>query len=82
MTHAIDYMLGFVEKAVQGSISLHGWVAHSHVPDTARVLEKELRKRFNWVELRLFEAGPVLGTHMGPGLVGVGFYFDEDWHSE
>jgi fatty acid-binding protein DegV len=71
-------MLGFVEKEVKGSISLHGWVAHSHVPDAARVLEKGLRENFNWVELRLFELGPVLGTHMGPGLVGVGFYCDED----
>jgi len=80
--HAIEYMLGFVEKEVKGSISLHGWVAHSHVPDAGRALEKELRENFNWVELRFLEMGPVLGTHMGPGLVGVSFYCDEDWHSE
>jgi DegV family protein with EDD domain len=80
--HAIEYMLGFVEKEVKGSISLHGWVAHSHVPDAGRVLEKELRENFNWVELRFLEMGPVLGTHMGPGLVGVSFYCDEDWHSK
>jgi DegV family protein with EDD domain len=82
MAHAIEYILGFVEKEVKGSISLHGYLAHSRVPDAARVLEKGLRENFNWVELRLFELGPVLGTHMGPGLVGVGFYCDEDWHSE
>ena len=82
MAHAIEYMLGFVEKAVKGSISLHGYIAHSHVPDAVRVLEKGLRENFNWVELRLLEMGPVLGTHMGPGLVGVSFYCDEDWHSE
>jgi DegV family protein with EDD domain len=76
--HAIDYMLGFVEKEVKGNVFLHGWVAHSHVPDTARTLEKELRERFNWVELRFLEMGPVLGTHMGPGLVGVSFYCDDD----
>jgi DegV family protein with EDD domain len=81
-THAIEYMLGFVEKEVKGRISLHGWVAHSHVPDAACALEKELRENFNWIELRLLEMGPVLGTHMGPGLVGVSFYCDEDWHSE
>ena len=80
--HAIEYMLGFVEKEVKGSISLHGWVAHSHVPDAARVLEKGLHERFNWIELRFLEMGPVLGTHMGPGLVGASFYCDEDWHSE
>jgi DegV family protein with EDD domain len=80
--HAIEYMLGFVEKEVKGSISLHGYLAHSRVPDAARALEKGLRENFNWVELRLFELGPVLGTHMGPGLVGASFYCDEDWHSE
>jgi DegV family protein with EDD domain len=80
--HAIEYMLGFVEKTVKGSTTLHGWVAHSHIPDTARILEKGLREKFNWVELRSLEMGPVLGTHMGPGLVGVSFYCDEDWHSE
>lgn len=82
MAHAIEYILGFVEKEVKGSISLHGYIAHSHVPDAARALEKELRENFNWVELRFLEMGPVLGTHMGPGLVGVSFYCDEDWHSE
>jgi DegV family protein with EDD domain len=81
MTQAIEYMLGFVEKEVKGSISLHGYVAHSHVPDAGRALEKELRENFNWVELRFLEMGPVLGAHMGPGLVGVSFYCDEDWHS-
>jgi len=82
MAQAIEHMLGFVEKEVKGSISLHGYIAHSHVPNAAQVLEKELRENFNWVELRLFELGPVLGTHMGPGLVGVSFYCDKYWHSE
>lgn len=79
MAHAIEYMLAFVEKEVKGSISLHGWVAHSHVPDGGRTLEKELHENFNWAGLRFIEMGPVLGTHMGPGLIGVSFYCDEDW---
>lgn len=79
MTHALDYILGFVEKEVKGSVSLHGWVAHTRVPEAARLLEKRLREGFHWRELRLFEMGPVLGTHMGPGFVGVGFYCDENW---
>jgi DegV family protein with EDD domain len=82
MAHAIEHILGFVENEVKGNVFLHGYIAHSRVPDAARVLEKELRENLNWVELRLFELGPVLGTHMGPGLVGVSFYCDEDWHSE
>jgi DegV family protein with EDD domain len=55
--HAIEYMLGFVEKEVKGRTPLHGWVAHSHVPDAVRVLEKGLRENFNWAELRLLEMG-------------------------
>jgi DegV family protein with EDD domain len=82
MAQAIEYIQGFVEKEVKGNVFLHGWVAHSHVPEAARVLEKELRENFNWVELRFLEMGPVLGTHMGPGLVGVSFYCNEDWQSE
>jgi DegV family protein with EDD domain len=81
MAHAIEHILGFVEKEVKGNVFLHGYIAHSRVPDAARVLEKELRENFKWVEIRFLEMGPVLGTHMGPGLVGVSFYSDEDWHS-
>ena len=79
MAHAIEYMLAFVEKEVKASTSLYGWVAHSNVPDGGRVLEKKLHEHFNWVELRFIEMGPVLGTHMGPGLVGASFYGDENW---
>jgi DegV family protein with EDD domain len=78
---AIEYMLGLVEKEVKGNAFLHGWVAHSHVPEAGRVLEKVLRENFNWVGLRFLEMGPVLGTHMGPGLVGVSFYCNEEWQS-
>ncbi|HEY4711221.1 MAG TPA: DegV family protein [Dehalococcoidia bacterium] len=81
MPHAMEHILGFVEKEVKGNMFLHGYIAHSRVPDVARVLEKEFRENFKWVELRLLELGPVLGTHMGPGLVGASFYSDEDWHS-
>jgi len=81
MSQAIEYIQGFVEKEVKGNVFLHGWVAHSHVPAAARVLEKGLRDNFNWVGLRFVEMGPVLGTHMGPGLIGVSFYCNEKWQS-
>jgi len=79
--HAIEYMSRLVEKETKGRVSLHGWVAHSHVPDAAQVLARKIRETLDWIELRLVEMGPVLGTHMGPGLVGVSFYCDEDWQS-
>jgi fatty acid-binding protein DegV len=30
----------------------------------------------------LVELGPVLGTHIGPGFFGLGFYTDKDWQPD
>lgn len=79
---AKDYILKFVEKRVGREGDLHGWLAHGRIPEVASLLERELRVYFRWAELRLFELGPVFGTHMGPGFVGLGFYSDKDWHPE
>ena len=78
IARAIEYMLKFATKRIEGSTSLRGWIAHTHVFEAATVLEKALRDRFDWAELRLLELGPVLGTHMGPGFIGLGFYGDQD----
>jgi len=83
MSRAIEVVLKFVEKRIEGrSTALYGWIAHTHVFETASALERELHARFNWAELRLFELGPVLGTHMGPGFIGLGFYSGEDRQPE
>jgi len=82
LPRAIEYMLKFVEKRTEGSTSLYGSIRHAHVLDAARALEKELRARFNWAELDFLELGPVFGTHLGPGTLGVGFYGDKDWQPD
>jgi len=78
---AMEHILRFVEKETKGRFSLHGYITHSRAPDIAQALEARLEDNFRWVELRLFELGPVLGTHTGPDFVGVSFYCDEDWQS-
>ena len=72
-------ILKFVEKRVKGRASIHSWITHTHVFEIALALKEELRAHFNWKELRLLELGPVLGTHIGPGFFGVGFYNEQDW---
>lgn len=79
---AIKYMVNFVEKRTKKDASLHGWLGHARALATASALEQELRSNLNWAELRLFELGPVYGTHMGPGFIGLGFYSDNDWQSK
>jgi DegV family protein with EDD domain len=82
MPRAIDYILRFVEKRTEGRTSIYGSIRHAHVLEAALALEKALRAHFNWAELDLLEMGPVYGTHLGPGTLGLGFYGDKDWQPD
>jgi DegV family protein with EDD domain len=49
------------------------WVVqHIHDPDTARRLVDECRQVFGRDPVFVSEIGPVIGAHIGPGLLGVG----------
>jgi DegV family protein with EDD domain len=50
-----------------------GWVVqHIHDPDTARRLVDECRQVFGSDPVFVSEIGPVIGAHIGPGLLGFG----------
>jgi DegV family protein with EDD domain len=50
-----------------------GWVVqHIHDPDSARRLVDECRQVFGSDPVFVSEIGPVIGAHIGPGLLGVG----------
>jgi len=82
MPRAIDYILRFVEKRTEGSTSIYGSIRHAHVLEAALALEKALRAHFNWAKLDFLELGPVFGTHLGPGTLGLGFYSNKDWQPD
>ncbi len=49
------------------------WVVqHTHVPDKAAALVERGREIFGSEPVFVSEIGPVIGTHIGPGLLGVG----------
>jgi fatty acid-binding protein DegV len=49
------------------------WVVqHIHDPDTARGLVDECRQIFGTDPVFVSEVGPVIGAHVGPGLLGCG----------
>ncbi len=49
------------------------WVVqHIHDPDTARKLVDECRQVFGNDPVFVSEVGPVIGAHIGPGLIGFG----------
>ena len=50
-----------------------GWVVqHTHVPDQAEALVQRGREIFGTEPVFCSEIGPVIGTHIGPGLLGCG----------
>ncbi len=50
-----------------------GWVVqHTHIPDQAQALIERGREIFGTDPVFVSEIGPVIGTHIGPGLLGVG----------
>lgn len=50
-----------------------GWVVqHTHIPDQAQALVQRGREIFGTDPVFVSEIGPVIGTHIGPGLLGCG----------
>jgi len=68
---AFERMVEFSrERAHDGAA---GWVVqHIHDPDSARRLVDECRQIHGCDPLFVSEIGPVIGAHIGPGLLGVG----------
>lgn len=57
-----------------GADKVTATVLHADNPTTAAQLEADLRKALPKAEIVLSEFGPVIGTHVGPGAVGIIFY--------
>lgn len=57
-----------------GDDPVHVGVVHSRNVEDATRLEEEIHRRFEVAELFTSEIGPVVGTHTGPGALGMAFY--------
>jgi fatty acid kinase fatty acid binding subunit len=73
-------MDAFVERFTRDTVdrpSLRVGIAHSDAPERARQLEKMVRDTRRQAEIELVtDLGAVVGTHAGPGTVGL-FWFDD-----
>jgi DegV family protein with EDD domain len=55
------------------AVGCDGWVVqHTHIPDQAQALVERGREIFGTEPVFVSEIGPVIGTHIGPGLLGCG----------
>jgi DegV family protein with EDD domain len=72
-TRAIEHIVECVAAHLDGG-ALHAAVFHADVPHDAEALAQELHQHFACRELLTTEFTPVMGTHTGPGTLGVAFY--------
>jgi DegV family protein with EDD domain len=73
---AIDRMLDIAEERVQSKQPLHLSVIHVNAPEKADELLKLTRRKFRHQEIAesfITGVSPVIGTHVGPGTVGLAF---------
>ena len=71
---SVGRLLDLMDERVGTSDAIHVAVLHCDAPDDAQRLGERVTARFNCTELLMAEAGPTIGTHAGPGTLGLAFY--------
>lgn len=71
---AIDKLLEIMEQRVDSTRKLHVAVIHGDVPEEAKRLAERIAARFKCMEIITSEITPVIGTHIGPGALGLCLY--------
>jgi len=62
-----------IEERVQGKTPLRLATLNANAEEDARFLLDELSKKLNPVESIFSTVSPVIGTHAGPGTVGIAY---------
>jgi DegV family protein with EDD domain len=71
---ALERVYELLEGQFSEGDRIHMSVLHVAAPQEAAEFRDQLVSRFQPVEMIETECGPVVGTHAGPGTVGVAFY--------
>ncbi len=70
---ATKRLLEILRSQTSGS-GIHAIVVHAHCLEEAKALRDRIAAEFQCEELLISEFSPVLGAHIGPGLLGVAFW--------
>jgi DegV family protein with EDD domain len=72
-----------MEKLVQLAVDkaagrpIHVGVMHANAPDDAIGLQNQLLSQLDCRQSGIYDISPVIGTHVGPGCLGIAVYADE-----
>lgn len=71
---AVNRMLDIAVEDTRGKGDVRAAVVHASAPEEAEDFRQVVVDKLNPVELMLDELTPVIGTHVGPGTVGLVYY--------
>jgi DegV family protein with EDD domain len=71
---AISELLDIAEQRLDGSVMEEAAIVHVDCLDEANQLKEVVINRFNPTEVHISDVSPVVGTHVGPGALGLAFY--------
>ncbi|WP_394218427.1 DegV family protein [Halobacillus trueperi] len=71
---AIKKIVSLFEEKVEEGGTYKACLIHANRPEEAAELKKELEEKHDNVEVVLSYFGPVIGTHLGEGAMGLGWY--------
>jgi len=70
---SLERMVELVEERIAGRTPIRLATLHANAEQEARQLLEESTKKLNAIEKVFSEVSPVVGTHAGPGTIGVAF---------
>jgi DegV family protein with EDD domain len=73
---ALARLIELIEERTKGKKNVRLATLHGNNPDTAKSILEEASKKINPVETVFSEVSPVVGTHTGPGVVGLAYLYD------
>lgn len=68
---AVERMLELMEQQIRPGATLWGGVTHTDCLDEATQLAQIVNTRFGCKKMLMGDAGPTIGTHAGPGVLGI-----------
>ena len=71
---AVRELLDIAQERLGGSQMAEAAVVHVDCPEEAELLREDVVSRFNPADVYLSDVSPVVGTHVGPGALGLAFY--------
>jgi DegV family protein with EDD domain len=73
---ALQQLLALAEGKANGQ-PLHLGVLHANAPGVAQEFREQLQQRLDCQDIFTLELSPVIGVHVGPGTIGLGFYSED-----